>query len=118
MIDAGEHPAGTRVSGALTAALDDFRRVPGRSGLHAAHEGERGGDGRVRCPAGEHDVRADPQRLLDGLVAHHGDDVRAPAECRRVQRFAGRQRMNAPALQFRDQPVGPLLAEDLRDGQV
>jgi hypothetical protein len=35
--------------------------------------------------------------VLDGLVAHHADDVRAAAQRRRVQQFAGRQRMNASA---------------------
>jgi hypothetical protein len=82
------------------------------------HEGERCGGSRVRCPSGEHDVRARAQRLQDGFVTHHADDVLALGECGCVHRSAGRQGVNAPALKLRDQPAGPLLAEYLRDGQV
>jgi hypothetical protein len=116
-VDGGEDAARTRVGGALAAALDDLRRVPRRTGGHAAHQRDRGDDSGVGGPSGEDDVGARLQRRHDRLGAHHPDDVRAALQRGGVQRALRSERVDAAGVELRHEVGGVLLAVDAGHGE-
>ncbi|MDH6589581.1 hypothetical protein M2161_008687 [Streptomyces sp. SAI-133] len=61
--------------GAGGAALDGLGHVPGQTGIGAEHAGECGEERGVAGAAGQDDVAAGRQGLLDGLDPHHGHCV-------------------------------------------
>ena len=79
VIDPGEDSAGRRVGGALPAALDDLRRVPGPGGIPRMRAKAAETAVSVARPASTTSAPA-RSACVDGLVAHHGDDVRAPEQ--------------------------------------
>ncbi len=74
---AHEQPVGGRGNGAGGAAFDGLRGVPGQTGVGAPQVGQGGEERGVAGPAGQDDVAAFEQGLLDRLDAHHGHGVAA-----------------------------------------
>ncbi len=67
-------------------ALEDLAHVQGQAGVEAEADRQGGENGRVVAAAGQDDLAAGGQGLLDGLDAHLGDDVDRRVEDLRSQR--------------------------------